>query len=231
MVGRNYSPSAQLDAWLVAFIWPFTRRLSYRRSTPRPTRIPTGQRRPRGFTACGPPSLPVLPQIDPASWAGLFCWRPACYRSRRLGFSMLLFTAVNVRRLMVLQMAWASAVYESHPPPVRCGRFFGLAAGSTFLRSAGTGALRGAPESLRRAHRRRRSAGVFWKTLGPRRPTWCSPRFARLPLIAALLTTPLAGVLSARRRSQYIRCRLPVTSLSGSPRRFSISTRPVSSTR
>src|SRR5688572_5347025 len=134
--------SAQLDAWLVAFIWPFTRILGLLAAAP----VTGGPQFPaRGkiglallISLVVAPTLPPLPPIDPGSWPGLFLLAHELAIGVALGFLMrLVFSAVELAAdLIGLQMGLGFAqFYDTQAAasmPV-LGRFFGLAATLTFL--------------------------------------------------------------------------------------------------
>ena len=134
--------SVQLDAWLVAFLWPFTRILGLLASAP----VTSGPQ----FPALGKvglamlmsiviaPTLPDVPRIDPASWSGLFALAEELTIGLAIGFAMrLVFTAVEMAsELMGLQMGLGFAAFydvasQSQVPVL--SRFFGLAATLMFL--------------------------------------------------------------------------------------------------
>src|SRR5688500_9533440 len=133
--------SAQLDAWLVSFIWPFVRILGLLAVAP----VTGGAQFPaRGKVALAllisivvAPTLPAVPRIDPASWAGLFMLGHELAIGIAIGFAMrLVFIAVEMAaELIGLQMGLGFAqfydVQAQAPVPV-LSRFFGLAATLTF---------------------------------------------------------------------------------------------------
>ncbi|MDB5904829.1 MAG: fliR, partial [Betaproteobacteria bacterium] len=93
--------SAQLDAWLVAFIWPFTRILGLLAVAP----VTGGAQFPaRGKVGLAvlislvvAPTITGLPKIDPASWAGLFMLAHELAIGVAIGFAMrLVFVAVEM---------------------------------------------------------------------------------------------------------------------------------------
>ena len=109
--------SAQLDAWLVAFIWPFTRILGLLAVMP----VTGGPQFPaRGkiglallISIVVGPTLPPLPPIDPASWGGLFMLAHELAIGLAIGFLMrLVFAAVELAAdLIGLQMGLGFAVF------------------------------------------------------------------------------------------------------------------------
>ncbi|HET7158401.1 MAG TPA: flagellar biosynthetic protein FliR, partial [Burkholderiales bacterium] len=109
--------SAQLDAWLVAFIWPFTRILGLIAAAP----VTSGPQFPTtgkiGLALLTSlviaPALPALPHIDPASWSGLFMLAHELAIGLAIGFSMrLVFIAVEMAaELIGLQMGLGFAQF------------------------------------------------------------------------------------------------------------------------
>jgi len=200
--------SAQLDTWLVAFIWPFTRILALIAAAPVTDRPEFPNRAKVGLAVLislvVAPSLPVLPQIDPASWAGLFLLANELAIGLALGFLMrLVFTAVEMAAdLMGLQMGLGFAQFydisAAAPIPV-LGRFFGLAAVLTFLAIDGHLLLFAVlSESFTTLPIGGGASGVFWKTLASFGGNMVFAALSlALPVIAALLITNLAlGVLT-----------------------------------
>lgn len=134
--------SAQLDAWLVAFVWPFTRILALLAVAP----VTGGNQFPaRGKVGLAvlmslviAPTIPALPKIDPGSWEGLFMLGHELVIGLTLGFAMrLVFVAVEMAaELMGLQMGLGFAQFydvASAGQESVLGRFFSLAATLTFL--------------------------------------------------------------------------------------------------
>lgn len=200
--------SAQLDAWLVAFIWPFTRILGLIATAPVtgrpqfPNRVKIGLAILISIVIA--PGLPAIPRIDPASWAGLFMLANELAIGVALGFLMrLVFSAVEMAAdLMSLQMGLGFAqfydVSAAAQVPV-LGRFFGLAAALTFLAIDGHLLLFAVlSESFTTLPIGGGSSGVFWKTLASFGGNLVfSALSLALPVIAALLITNLAlGVLT-----------------------------------
>lgn len=200
--------SAQLDAWLVAFIWPFTRILGLVASAPVIGRPQFPARAKVGLailiSIVITPGLPALPKIDPASWAGLFMLAHELAIGLALGFLMrLVFTAVEMAAdLMGLQMGLGFAQFydpqAAAAVPV-LGRFFGLAAALAFLAIDGHLLLFAVlGESFTTMPIGGGASGAFWKVLA----SWggnmvFSALSLALPVIAALLITNLAlGVLT-----------------------------------
>jgi flagellar biosynthetic protein FliR len=200
--------SAQLDAWLVAFIWPFTRILGLLAVAP----VTGGAQFPaRGKVGLAvlislvvAPTITGLPKIDPASWAGLFMLAHELAIGVAIGFAMrLVFVAVEMAaELMGLQMGLGFAqfydVSAQAAVPV-LGRFFGLAATLTFLAINGHLLLFSVlADSFTTIPVGSGTSAVFWKTLA----SWggymiYAALSLALPVIAALLITNLGlGILS-----------------------------------
>lgn len=200
--------SAQLDAWLVAFIWPFVRILGLIASAPVtsggqfPTQGKVGLALLMSLVIA--PGLPALPKIDPASWSGLFMLAHELAIGLALGFAMrLVFIAVEMAaELIGLQMGLGFAqfydVQAAAAVPVT-SRFFGLAATLTFLAINGHLLLFSVlADSFTTMPVGAGTGIVFWKTLA----AWggymiYAALSLALPVIAALLITNLGlGVLS-----------------------------------
>jgi flagellar biosynthesis protein FliR len=200
--------SAQLDAWLVAFIWPFTRILGLLAVAP----VTGGSQFPaRGKVALAllmsiviAPTIPTPPAIDPASWGGLFMLAHELLIGIALGFAMrLVFIAVEMAaELIGLQMGLGFAqFYDVHATSTQpiLSIFFGLAATLTFLAINGHLLLFSVLADSFQTMPVGAGAGVaFWKTLA----SWggymiYAALSLALPVIAALLITNLGlGVLS-----------------------------------
>lgn len=200
--------STQLDAWLVAFIWPFTRILGLIASAPvtSGTQFPTTGKIGLALltSLVIAPALPALPRIDPASWSGLFMLAHELAIGLAIGFAMrLVFVAVEMAaELIGLQMGLGFAqffdVQAAAPVPVT-SRFFSLAATLTFLAINGHLLLFSVLADSFSTMPVGAGTGVeFWKTLA----SWGGyMMYAALslafPVIAALLITNLGlGVLS-----------------------------------
>jgi len=200
--------SAQLDAWLVAFIWPFTRILGLIAAAP----VTGGAQFPaRGKVALAllitivvAPALPPLPRIDPGSWHGLFMLFYELAIGVALGFLMrLVFASIELAAdLIGVQMGLGFAqfydVQAAAAVPV-LGRFFGLAATLAFLAINGHLLLFSVlVDTFTTIPIGGGVSDTFWRTLA----TWgghmlFSALSLALPVIAALLVTNLAlGVLS-----------------------------------
>ena len=200
--------SAQLDAWLVAFIWPFTRILGLIAAAPItgrpefPNRVKIGLAILMSIVIA--PALPAMPPIDPASWAGLFLLANELAIGVALGFMMrLVFTAVEMAAdLMGLQMGLGFAQFydvsaEAQVPVL--GRFFGLAAVLTFLAIDGHLLLFAVlSESFTTLPIGGGASSAFWKSLSIFGGNMVFAALSlALPVIAALLITNLAlGVLT-----------------------------------
>jgi flagellar biosynthesis protein FliR len=199
--------SAQLDAWLVAFVWPFTRVLGLLATAP----VTSGGQFPnRGKIALAlfvtlviAPTI-TLPTIDPASWAGLAALARELAIGLVLGFMMrLVFVAVEMAaEIMGMQMGLGFAqFYDTHfaaPVPV-LGRFFGLAATLTFLAIDGHLLLLSVlAETFTTLPVGGSMQASFWQSLSSAGGFFIYAALSlALPVIAALLVTNLAlGVLS-----------------------------------
>jgi flagellar biosynthetic protein FliR len=199
--------SAQLSAWLVAFIWPFTRILGLLAVAP----VTGGNQVPaRAKVALAllislvvAPTVKA-PEIDPASWGGLFMLAHELLIGVAIGFAMrLVFIAVEMAaELIGLQMGLGFAqfydVHATSSQPV-LSIFFGLAATLTFLAINGHLLLFSVLADSFNTMPVGAGAGVaFWKTLS----SWggymiYAALSLALPVIAALLITNLGlGVLS-----------------------------------
>jgi flagellar biosynthesis protein FliR len=200
--------SAQLDAWLVAFLWPFIRILGLIAAAPV---IGSPQFPARGKVALAAlvsivitPALPPLPKIEPSSWYGLFLLAHELAIGLALGFLMrLVFTAVELAaELIGLQMGLGFAQFydtQSAASMPVLGRFFGLAATLTFLAIDGHLLLFGVlAESFTTLPVGGGASGVFWQTLASKGGYLLFAALSlALPVIAALLITNVAlGILS-----------------------------------
>jgi flagellar biosynthetic protein FliR len=200
--------SAQLDAWLVAFIWPFTRILGLIAVMP----VTGGPQFPaRGKVGLAllvsiviAPTLPPLPPIDPGSWGGLFMLAHELAIGLALGFLMrLVFAAVELAAdLIGLQMGLGFAqfydVQAQAQVPV-LGRFFGLAATLVFLAINGHLLLFSVlADTFLTLPVGGGIGSNFWRTLSSVGGQMLfSALSLALPVIAALLITNLAlGILN-----------------------------------
>jgi flagellar biosynthesis protein FliR len=200
--------SAQLDAWLVAFIWPLTRILGLIAAAPVTGRAQFPARAKVALailiSVVVTPGLPELPKIDPASWHGLFLLANELMIGLALGFLMrLVFTAVEMAAdLIGLQMGLGFAQFydaqAAAPMPV-LGRFFGLAATLTFLAIDGHLLLFAVlGESFHTLPIGGVAGSGFWKTIASYGGNMVFAALSlALPVIAALLIANLGlGVLS-----------------------------------
>ena len=109
--------SAQLNGWLIAFIWPFTRVLGLIATAPVTSgpQFPTRAKIALAFliSIVIAPTLPALPAIDPGSWAGLASLARELTIGLVLGFMMrLVFVAVEMAsELIGLQMGLGFAQF------------------------------------------------------------------------------------------------------------------------
>ena len=200
--------SAQLDTWILAFLWPFTRILGLIASMP----VTSGPQFPaRAKVALAvlisiviSPTLPALPKIDVASWAGLFALAQELAIGLAIGFAMrLVFTAVEMAaELIGLQMGLGFAAFydvaaQAQVPVL--SRFFGLAATLMFLAINGHLLLFSVlADSFTTMPVGAGTSVHYWKTLA----VWggymlYAALSLALPVIAALLITNLAlGILT-----------------------------------
>jgi flagellar biosynthetic protein FliR len=200
--------SVQLNAWLVAFIWPFTRILGLLAVAP----VTGGAQFPTAgkvglsllITLVVAPTVPKLPEIDPASWSGLFMLANELAIGLSIGFAMrLVFVAVEMgAELIGLQMGLGFAqfydVQSAAPEPV-LSRFFSIAATLTFLAINGHLLLLSVlTDSFQTIPVAAGTTVRFWQTLA----SWggymiYAALSLSLPVIAALLITNLGlGILS-----------------------------------
>ncbi len=134
--------SAQLSAWLVAFLWPFSRILGLMIAAPLfgnmvfPIRVRVSLA--LLITLIIAPTLPPPPAIAPDSLAGLGIFAQQLLIGLTMGFAVrLIFTAVEMAgELIGLQMGLGFAVFydpqRGGQIPV-IGQFLGLVATLTFL--------------------------------------------------------------------------------------------------
>ena len=220
--------STQLDAWLVAFLWPFTRILGLIAAAPV---IGSPQFPTRAKVALAvlvsiviTPALPPMPKIEPSSWHGLFLLAHELAIGLALGFVMrLVFTSVEFAAESIgLQMGLGFAqfydVQTAGSMPV-LGRFFGLAATLTFLAIDGHLLLFGVlAESFTTLPVGGSATGAFWQTLASKGGYLLFAALSlALPVIAALLITNVAlGILSrAAPQLNIFAVGFPVTLLVG----------------
>ena len=134
--------SAQLDAWLAGLLWPLTRVLSLLAAAPvlGQTRIPMRIRIGLGvmIVLAIAPSLPAMPQIAPASAAGMLVLAYQIVIGLAIGFALrLVFTAVEMAGdLIGLQMGLGFAMFYDpsnvqHTPIL--GQFMSVLATLAFL--------------------------------------------------------------------------------------------------
>ncbi len=220
--------STQLDAWLVAFIWPFTRILGLIAAAPV---IGQPQFPARAKVALAilisiviTPALPPLPKIEPASWYGLFLLARELAIGLALGFLMrLVFTAIEfAAELIGLQMGLGFAQFydtlNASSTPV-LATFFGFAATLMFLAIDGHLLLLSVlTESFTTIPIGGTTTAAFWQTLASKGGYLLFAALSlSLPIIAALLITNLAlGVLSrAAPQLNIFAIGFPVTLLVG----------------
>ncbi len=221
--------SAQLDAWLVAFIFPLARILAMLASAPifnnvaQPARIRLGVG--LVITIALMPVLPPMPPVPPGSWIGLFILAQQILIGVLLGFSLrIAFAAIDVAgELIGMQMSLSFAVFydpqNAGQTPV-LAEFLGLITTLIFLALNGhlltlsvlAETFRLLPVSVTPF-----SAGSFTSLL-----TWSSIMFSSglllaLPMITALLIANLAMGVLARVAPQLniFAVGFPVTLVSG----------------
>ncbi|ART64436.1 flagellar biosynthetic protein FliR [Kushneria marisflavi] len=111
--------SAQLDAWLTAFLWPFVRILAFIATAPifGETAIPRTAKVGLAFalTVVVAPVLPPMPDIPPASWAGIMIIIQQFIIGVALGLVMrLVFAAIQAAGdYIALQMGLSFASFYS----------------------------------------------------------------------------------------------------------------------
>jgi flagellar biosynthetic protein FliR len=220
--------STQLDAWLVAFLWPFTRILGLIAAAPVtgrpqfPTRVKVALAVLISIVIA--PTIPAMPKIDPASWHGLLVLAHELAIGVALGFLMrLTFTAVELAaELIGLQMGlgfaqWYDTSTAASMPVL--SRFFGLAATLTFLAIDGHLLLFAVlAESFTTLPIGGSATGALWQVLAAKGGHLVFAALSlALPVIAALLITNLAlGVLSrAAPQLNIFAVGFPLTLLAG----------------
>jgi flagellar biosynthetic protein FliR len=201
--------SAQLDAWLVAFMFPLARILGLLASAPvfnnsaQPARIRLAIG--LAITIALAPVLPPMPAISPGSWIGLVVLAQQMLIGLLLGFTLrIAFVAVDIAgELIGLQMSLSFAVLydpQSGGQTPVLSEFLGLFATLLFLALNGhllTLSVLAESFRLLPVSAQPFAAGGFASLLA-----WSSTLFSAgvllaLPLIAALLIANLAmGVLA-----------------------------------
>ena len=201
--------SAQLDAWLAAFVFPLARILGLMSSAPLfdNAALNTQVRLIAGLaiTLAIVPALPPMPAVPVGSWGGLVILAQQVLIGILIGFSLrLAFVAIDLAGQMIgLQMGLSFAVFydpqnASQTPVV--AEFFGLLATLIFLALNGhllSLSLLAQSFTLLPVSTSLIASASFAKLLA-----WASMIFAAgvllsLPLIAALLIANIAmGVLS-----------------------------------
>ncbi|WP_456267388.1 flagellar biosynthetic protein FliR [Kushneria sp. AK178] len=111
--------SAQLDAWLTAFFWPFVRILAFigvapifgENAVPRPAKVGLAF----ALTIIVAPVLPPMPEVPPTSWTGLMIVVQQFIIGAALGLVMrLVFAAVQAAGdYIALQMGLSFASFYS----------------------------------------------------------------------------------------------------------------------
>lgn len=220
---------AQWNAWLALFIWPFVRILSILSTDPVfgnrsvPFRVKAGLAFFLALIVA--PTLPPLPQVEPASAAGLLILMQQVVIGVAMGLAMrVVFSAVEMAGHMIgLQMGLGFAtffdpVHASQVPVV--AQFTGLFAILIYLSSNGhlmtVSALSESFHALPIALGPLAAAG--WRELAE----WGAEIFAAglllsLPLIAALLITNLSIGIMTRAAPQLnlFAVGFPITLIAG----------------
>lgn len=201
--------SAELQAWLAAFLWPLTRILAVIASAPVfgnpsvPARIKVGLA--VGITLLVAPALGPLPQVEPGSGTGLMIVAQQLAIGLAMGLAMrIVFVAVEMAgEIIGLQMGLGFASFydpqnAGHTPVI--GKFLGLLTTVVFLAMNGhllvLSALADSFRVLPIGGEPLQVGG--WRMLAQ----WGGEIFLAglllaLPLIAALLVTNLAlGILT-----------------------------------
>lgn len=134
--------SAQLDAWLVAFMFPLSRILGFLTTAPafNNAALPRRMRLILGLviTVALAPALPPMPPVPAGSWTGLLVLAQQMMIGLLLGFALrIVFVAVDVAgELIGLQMGLSFAVFydpqHAAQTPV-ITEFFGLLTTLIFL--------------------------------------------------------------------------------------------------
>ncbi|MEW5943370.1 MAG: flagellar biosynthetic protein FliR [Pseudomonadota bacterium] len=201
--------SAQLNAWIVAFIWPLARIAALIASSP-VLGNPSFPRRAKiglalAITIVVAPTLPPMPQVEPGSAAGLLILGQQMLIGLAMGFAMrIVFVAVEtVGNIAGLQMGLGFATFfdpvNSAQVPV-LGQFLGVLFTLVFLALNGHLLM---IETLAESFRvlpvgAAPLSAAGWKALA----AWGGEIFRAgvllsLPVIAALLITNLAiGIMT-----------------------------------
>ncbi len=200
---------AQLNAWLISFIWPLTRILGLimvapafgHRSVPGRVKIGLGV-----FIALIiAPTLPPMPDVGLGSWHGLFILVQQLLIGIAIGFTMrIAFTAVEAAgEIIGLQMGLGFASFfdpQSAGQTLVLGRFFNILAVLVFLAVNAhlllIGILVESFHSLPISHQPL-LAGGFYNVAAYGSTVFSVGLQLSLPLIAILLMTNLAlGILT-----------------------------------
>jgi flagellar biosynthetic protein FliR len=200
---------AQLNAWLISFIWPLTRILGLimvapafgHRSVPGRVKIGLGV-----FIALiVAPTLPPMPDVGLGSWHGLFILVQQLLIGIAIGFTMrIAFAAVETAgEIIGLQMGLGFASFfdpQSAGQTLVLARFFNLLAVLVFLSVNAhlllIGILVESFQSLPISHQPL-SAGGFYNLAAYGSTVFSTGLQLSLPLIAVLLMTNLAlGILT-----------------------------------
>jgi flagellar biosynthetic protein FliR len=200
---------AQLNAWLITFIWPLTRILGLFMLAPvfGNTAVPTPVKIGLGVfvTLIVAPTLPAMPDVALGSWQGLFILVQQLLIGMAVGFMMrLVFTAVeSAGEIVGLQMGLGFASFfdpQSAGQTLVVARFFNLLATLLFLAVNGhlllLNVLVGSFQSLPISPQPLAGSG-FYSVAAYGSMIFSVGLQLALPLIAILLMTNLAlGILT-----------------------------------
>ena len=201
--------SAQLNAWIAAFVWPLTRILGLIATAPLigHVSIPSQIKVALGFmlTLIIAPGLPPLPNVEPMSLAGLLILTQQLVLGLAMGFAMtVVFTAVEMAGEAVgLTMGFGFATFfdpQTHGRSSAINQFLSLLAVMLFL---ATNVHLAMLSALADSFRTLPIAATPASSLGLRQiAAWGGLVFSSgaqlaLPMIAALLVTNIArGILT-----------------------------------
>jgi flagellar biosynthetic protein FliR len=205
---------AQLNTWLIAFVWPLTRILGLVMLTPvfANTAVPTPVKIGLGvfITLVVAPTLPPLPDIALGSWQGLLILVQQMLIGMAIGFIMrIVFTAVDAAGEVVgLQMGLGFASFfdpQSAAQTLVVARFLNLLATLLFLAVNGhlliVNVLVGSFQSLPISPQPLAAAGFYAVAAYGSTILSLGLQLA-LPLVAILLMTNLALAILTRAAPQ-----------------------------
>jgi flagellar biosynthetic protein FliR len=219
----------QWYAWIAAFLWPFLRVLGLMLSEPvlSNRNVPTSARIGLAIfvTLVLAPLLPAMPQVDPASAAGVFIGVQQLVIGLAMGFviRIALTAAEMAGQLAGLQMGLGFAVFfdpQSSAQTAVVGQFMGLFAMLLFLSMNGHAlVITALAESFRVLPLSVQPANPLgWRVLAD----WASVIFSAgllisLPVIAALLVANIAVGIMTRAAPQLniFAVGFPVTLVTG----------------